>query len=353
MVDAESLEAVLRAMDQAGPAEHRRAAERMLEGLVAKLLDEKVRHGLGSVEGLQELVAVVQAPGAQITLSGAVILDRFRYRLAHVAMRNRQWQLAIDLLDRVLAGQAQLTRARLYRTVCQLRLHGSVPAAELSALVARHQQDWQERPAAPPLDVLVQDPTTCLLELLLLGQDSEPALLDQLYDRTGQHRSSGLKLLIQRSERPAEPVELSEWLAESQLEEWRREGWLVVDASVAVPGERGRGSLLRVPGGNLRAPIAMGLAQVLARNAPRPLPRQQVQELFAEWDDQRQVDQAEEDEPDWPRATSTTLADHPQRKVIGRSPGTRGEVSWHLIPPYVVVLSDAASRLRQAAGKSQ
>lgn len=70
--------------------------------------------------------------------AGAVVLDRFRYRLAHVAMRKQQWDLASALRDAVLEGTGELTQARLYRIVCTLRECGRVDDDALRELVQRY-----------------------------------------------------------------------------------------------------------------------------------------------------------------------------------------------------------------------
>jgi len=179
MVEAEQLKAGLEAMASGPLADARREAERQLECWIQELLDAKVRHSLTATSGLDELTAIALTDAKGLSAAGAVVLDRFRYRLAHVAMRNQQWEQASRLLDAVLQGSGELTRARLYRTVCTLRRWGRIDDESLRELVARYRQEGMERPGAPPLDVLVQEPTTCLLELLLLCQGGEPQLFEQ------------------------------------------------------------------------------------------------------------------------------------------------------------------------------
>ena len=64
---------------------------------------------------LSKLTAAVLTDTSALSAAGAVVLDRFRYRLAHVPMRNQHWEQASALLDAVLHGPGELTRARLYR----------------------------------------------------------------------------------------------------------------------------------------------------------------------------------------------------------------------------------------------
>ncbi|MCP9793379.1 hypothetical protein KBZ20_17340 [Vulcanococcus limneticus Candia 3F8] len=84
MVDGQRLDAVLAAL-AASDGEQRRLAERDLEDLVVELLDHKVRHALCGCADLKRLVAVALAPHAELSPAAQVLLDRFRYRLAHVA----------------------------------------------------------------------------------------------------------------------------------------------------------------------------------------------------------------------------------------------------------------------------
>lgn len=283
--------------------------------------------------------------------AGAVVLDRFRYRLAHVAMRNRQWDLASDLLDAVVQGSAELTRARLYRTVCILRAEGHVDDNALRQLVQRYRRQGMELAGAAPLDVLVQDPTTCLLELLLLCQGADLQLLDQLYDDKGRQGTTGLSLFIRPQGERASKVVLSEWLAQAHLEEWRKEGWLVVDATATPIGELGRGSRLKGP--NMRAPVLIGLAQVLgeaaAVNSDSSLSPDATQLRFEQQDDGRLIN-PDQREPRWSYVTSAELEDLPGRKVIKRD---RLLGTWRIIPPYVVVHKDSSIAKRQAAGNFQ
>jgi hypothetical protein len=353
MVDAQKLSAVLAAMADAGSQLKRLRAERELEAMLTELIDAKVVHSLYGPRSLDELAKLAMEAGRDLTPAARVVLDRFRYRLAHVAMRNREWDLAEALLNVVLAGEGDLTRARLFRAVCRGRDLGRIPDDDLVELLECHRDEQSDRSLKPPLDVLIQDPTTNLLELLLLSQGAPSDLLDRLYDPEARHGTTGLTLCIHSGVGKPMKVELSEWLAEAHLEEYRQAGWLVVDSTVALPGERGRGSSLKEARGNIRAPILIGVAQVLGQVEPAAmLAADAVQERFLAWDDERLV-LPEGPKPQWDRVTSAVLADHPGRRVIGRSTGTRGEVNWKLIPPYAVVLSDASTVLRQAAGSSQ
>lgn len=350
MVEAENLKAVLEVMASGPVADARREAERQLERWIQELLDAKVRHSLTATSGLDELTATAVIEAKGLSASGAVLLDRFRYRLAHVAMRNQHWKQASALLDAVLQGSSELTRARLYRTVCTLRRWGRIDDESLRELVARYRQEGMERPGAPPLDVLVQEPTTCLLELLLLCQGGEPQLLDQLYEAQGRQRTTGLGLLIRPERGPSTTVVLSEWLAQSHLEELIREGWLVVDTTVEPIGELGRGSQLRSP--NMPARLLVGVAQVLARAviaepAGNGLTPDAVERRFRSLDDGRLLDV--DDEPRWEYVTSGVLAKHSERKAILRN---RTLGTWELIPPYALVLSDAATARHQRLGNS-
>lgn len=353
MVEAEKLKAVLKAMASGPVADARREAERQLESLIQELLDAKVRHSLTATSGLDELTATAVIEAKGLSAAGAVLLDRFRYRLAHVAMRNQQWEQASALLDAVLQGSSELTRARLYRTVCTLRRRGRIDDESLRDLVARYRQEGMERPSAASLDVLVQEPTTCLLELLLLCQGDEPQLLDQLYEDQGLHGTTGLNLFIQPKGQRSRTVVLSEWLAQAHLDELAQEGWLVVDTTVESIGEQGRGSELSCQ--NFPVSVLMGLAQVLADAATVPhggnrgLSPEAVQDRFLTRDEGHLVDP--DNQPRWQYVTSGVLKEHPKSKVICRE---RAWNTWRLEPPYVVVQSsESATARRQASGRSQ
>ncbi|MEB3354246.1 MAG: hypothetical protein VKM34_08430 [Cyanobacteriota bacterium] len=352
MVEAEQLKAVLEAMASGPVADARREAERQLESWIQELLDAKVRHSLTASSGLDGLTYTALTDAKGLSPAGAMVLDRFRYRLAHVAMRNQQWEQASRLLDVVLQGSGELTRARLYRTVCTLRERGRIDDESLRELVSRYRQEGVDRPSAPSLDVLVQEPTTCLLELLLLCQGSEPQLLDQLYEDQGRHRTTGLKLCIRPERGRSSTVVLSEWLAQAHLDELAQERWLVVDTTVDTIGELGRGSKLRSP--NCRAQVLVGIAQVLGRAAASAgagntgLNPDVAQGRFLSQDDGRLVDP--ERPPRWQYVTSAVLAAHSDRKVFRKEDL---ENTWRLVPPYVVVLRDSATAVRQAAGRSQ
>lgn len=355
MVDAGRLSSVLRAMAPSAKPGARRKAEGELERLVLELLDAKVRFALGSRYSLRSLTDVAQvamAPTAGLTAVARVLLNRFCYRLAHVAMRSREWDLALELLEAVLAGEGALTRAQLYKTLCLSKLRGDLASSDLDELLECHRLEASQRGGAPALDVLIQDPTTNLLELLLLAQDAPGEHLDQLYDPTGSRRTTGLTLVLHPDGASSRTISLSEWLAEIHLQEYREEGWLVVDATVQLAGEQGRGSAVRVPGGNVRQGIVMGLLQVLAKTAPRPRAQDSVREEFIAWDDERLID-PQSREPRWESVTSAELFGAMGRKVLRRCPDDAGHIRWELIPPYVVVLKDAANVLHQAAGSSQ
>lgn len=351
MLDPMKLRTILEKMGPSHPGELRRGAERRLEAVTAELLDAKVRHSMSATPDLSELTDIVLADTSAFSAAGAVVLDRLRYRLAHVAMRNQQWDQASDLLDAVLEGSAELTRARLYRTICSLRAEGRVDEETLRQLVQHYRREGMERPGAPPLDVLVQDPTTCLLELLLLCQGRDLQLLDQLYDDQGRQGTTGLSLFIQPQGERASRVVLSEWLAQAHLEEWRKERWLVVDATATPIGELGRGSLLQSP--NMRSPVLIGLAQVLGKAAAvdsdHSLSPDSTQQRFEQQDDGRLLN-PDRPEPRWSYVTSAVLKEYPDRKVIERT-GLLG--NWQLIPPYVVVHKDSSIAKRQAAGSFQ
>lgn len=352
MVEAEQLKAALEAMALGPDADARREAERLLENWIQKLLDAKVRHSLTATCGLDELAAAALTDAKELSAAGAVLLDRFRYRLAHVAMRNQQWQLASALLDAVLQGRSELTRARLYRTVCALRDQGRIDDEALWELVQRYRKEAMDRPCAPSLDVLVQEPTTCLLELMLLSQGGEPQLLDQLYEDQGLYGTTGLKLFIQPERGRSTTVVLSEWLAQAHLDELADEGWLVVDTTVESIGEQGRGSELSCD--NFPVSVLMGLAQVLADAATVPhggkkgLSPGAVQDRFLMRDEGHLVDP--DRQPRWQYVTSGVLAAHPRRKVICRE---RAWNIWRLEPPYVVVLRDSVTAVRQTTGRPQ
>lgn len=350
MVDAERLRAVLQAM--AGAGERRRVAERKLEGLLLELLDAKVRRGLGEVGRLQELAAVAMGPVAGATATARLMLSRLCYRLAHLAMRDQQWELALELLEAVLSGEADLTRARLYKALCLSKTQGRIPEEALEELLACHRGEGRLDRIAPPLDLLVQDTTTNLLELLLLSQGAHAEQINRLYDPERRHRTTALRLMLCERSGSSATIEMSEWLAQAQLEDYRREGWLVVDSTTRPIGELGRGTPLRST--NFPAKVLAGIAQVLASSAAVPhagisgLTPDAVQSRLRSLDDGCLID------PDrdlrWEYVTSAVLLDHPDRKVIRRD---RRSQSWHLIPPFVVVLRDSATALRQAAGSFQ
>jgi hypothetical protein len=352
MVDAQNLATVLSTMAAAEPPEERRKAERSFEAMLAELIDAKVLRSLCSQRPLEELVTVAMAAGRDLTPAARLVLDRFRYRLAHVAMRNQQWHLAEALLNMVLAGEGDLTRARLFLALCRGRDEGKIPESDLVALLDCHRAEPGDRRPRPPLDVLIQDPTTNMLELLLLSQEATSDLFDRLYDPEARHGTTCLTLCIHSGVGKAMNVELSEWLAEAHLEEYRQEGWLVVDSTVALPGIPGRGSDVKDVGGNIKAPILIGVVQVLGKVAPSGMLAKTVQEQLLEWDGERLVD-PEGPQPQWNRVSSAVLADQPDRKVFERTPWTRDQVSWKLKPPYAVVQRDSSTVLRQAAGSAQ
>jgi len=361
MVDAEKLKPVVEAMASGCPGEHRRQAEQRLERWIQELLDAKVRHSLTASTGLGELTAAVLTDPGALSPAGAVVLDRFRYRLAHVAMRNQHWDLASALLDAVLEGSGELTRARLYRTVCTLRDSGREDDDALRELVQRFRQEGMERPGAPPLDLLVQDPTTCLLELLLLCQGGEPQLLDQLYEQEGRQRTIGLSLFIKPKNGRSRSAVLSEWLAQAHLEEWGQEGWLVIDTKVERIGEPGRGS--RLHGTNVTPRALYAVAQLLAEvplSANTLLDKGMTTDSVKGKFEQRykgrlgRRDEWRDAEGWWEplreRVTSARIVDHPERALIRRE---SLENAWYLDPPYVVIERDSATTLRQAAGSFQ
>lgn len=117
-------------------------------------------------------------------------------------------------------------------------------------------------------------------------------------------------------------------------------------------GELGRGSQLRCS--NFPVSVLMGLAQVLVDAATVPhggnrgLSPGAVQDRFQTRDEGRLVDP--DNQPRWEYVTSGVLKEHPDRKVIRRE---RSWNTWRLEPPYVVVLRDSATAVRQAAGRSQ
>ena len=204
---------------------------------------------------------------------------------------------------------------------------------------------------APPLDVLIQDPTTNLLELFLYTQNASAELVDQLYATNGRHRTTGLTLLIHPGDnKNHQRVELSEWLAEAHLEEYRQKGWLIID-SLAPSGEFGRGTSLRQPNGEILAPIVVAVAQILAKRAPQERSREFVRDQLLERFDESLI--PDPDRIGLERLSSCELKEHPGLKVFSRSSGTRGGVFYKLKPPYAVVLKDAARELRQASGSGQ
>ncbi len=221
MVDAQNLAALLVAMGASETPEKRRWAERSLEAMVAELIDAKVLCSLSGSRSLDELANLAMVVGRDLTPAARVVLDRFRYRLAHVAMRNQQWDLAEALLNIVLTGEGDLTRARLFLAVCRGRDEGRIPEPDLVALLDCHSAERSNRLTRPPLDVLIQDPTTNLLELLLLSQGKSSHHLDRLYDPQARHGTTGLTLAVHSGNGRPQRVELSEWLAQAHLEEYR------------------------------------------------------------------------------------------------------------------------------------
>ena len=134
----------------------------------------------GSITVLSPLTALALSDAKVLSAAGAVLLDRVRYRLAHVAMRHQLWEQASMLLK--LRGQGR-------------------------------------------------SDDEALRELVLLCQGSEPQLLDQLYEDQGRLGTTGLKLFIRPERGPSTTVVMSEWLAQAHLDESEQEGWLVVDTT--------------------------------------------------------------------------------------------------------------------------
>lgn len=341
-------------------ADLRRGAERQFSKLLMQLVDSKIRHGLGGSEELEQLAKTVLKPGLHLHGSAAILLDHFRYRLAHVAMRSGQWSLAHELLEPVVQGRSSLRLALIYQAVCMSKLENSrLEPGNLYELV-RALTTPLELDGPGPLDLAVQDPVTNMGELFLLLQDADSHVIDGLYDSDQgdpikRGLTAGLTVLLVPAD--GEPVEQTtgEWLALQQLRELEQEGWLVVD-SAAPFGEQGRGSAVKHPRGEPNKPQLQAILQVLAQAAPVPLSLARIKALLRS--------EAGPDLIGQPRANKDHQTEALDSIPVERAPrahlvaGERPVIDntdrrWSLIPPYAVIKRDSRRTLHQSLPKPQ
>ena len=345
------------------PPEIRRSAERQLSNLLLQLVDAKIRHGLSHSDELWQLADTVLDPAMALEGTGAILLDHFRYRLAHVAMRSRQWSLAQQLLDTVLQGRGELRLARIYQAFCRSKL-GQLHLDDMALVSLVHDLVAAEQPSGPvPLDLAVQDPVTNMAELFLLLQDAPEHVLDGLYDSAQgdplkRGLTAGLTVLLVPQEGEHSELIMGEWLALRQVRELEEEGWLVVDNTFPL-GELGRNSPVEHPDGKLgRAFMRAGL-QVLAKEAPAPMDRKTVHERFFDGAGPgligvpggkgRQKDRGK-DSPnpvDLDRVPAAILSRN-GKEVVDHCDGC-----WKLRPPYAVISRDARRDWHQLLPSSQ
>jgi len=338
----------------------RQGAERLLNKLLLQLVDSKIRHGLAHSDELEGLAHVVLDRKLDLDGSSAILLDHFRYRLAHVAMRSRNWMLALSLLEPVIRGRKSLRMARIYQALCNSRLEGSPLApGELQNLV--NDLVSPVEPDGPgPMDLVVQDSVTNMAELFLLLQDAPEHVIDSLYDTSRadlQERglTSGLSLfLVPEGGQPAH-FEIGEWLAMQQLSELESHGWLIVDCTVSL-GDLGRGSPVKNPRGEPNKKQLQAILQVLAQSAPQSLDPRSVRDRFFDQAGTDLVGEPGSEDDHGPgsenpvaieRATTGLLITH-NRKVIQTT-----DRRWTLMPPYAVVKKDSRRALHQVLSSPQ
>lgn len=338
----------------------RHGAERQLGKLLMQLVDGKIRHGLSHSQELQELSSAVLDPALELGGSAGILLDHFRYRLAHVAMRSRDWDLALQLLSAVAEGRSSLRLARIYHALCISKLSDRcLDPGELQRLVI-DLVSAEPPDALGPLDLAVQDPVTNMAELFLLLQGASEEVIDGLYDpKQGDPFARGLTsclevLFVPADGKPA-TLETSEWLALRQLKELQAAGWLVVDA-VATLGELGRGTPAKVPKGEPNKQQLCALLQILAKEAPQSLDLQTLRsqffadagpDLIGKPGSDNDRGKESENPVNVERATKGTLVSH-QRLVIDHA-----DRRWTLLPPYAVIKRDARRELAHVQSRPQ
>lgn len=340
--------------------EERQGAERLFSKLLLQLVDGKIRHGLAHSDELAGLAEVVLDPSLHLDGSAAILLDHFRYRLAHVAMRNRNWILAQQLLEPVIRGRESLRLARVYQALCSGKLRESPLSPEVlqelvTALVSPGASD-----GPGPLDLVVQDPVTNMAELFLLMQDAPEGVIDSLYDANHgdlleRGLTSGLSLLLVPENGQPTHLEIGEWLALQQLEELKAAGWLVVDATVRL-GDLGHGSPVKHPRGEPNKKQLQAILQVLARVAPQSLDpgsvrgsffRQAGTDLIGEPGSEADRGKNSENPVPVERAITGLLVAR-NRKVIQTT-----DRRWTLKPPYAVIKRDSRRALHQSLSNPQ
>ncbi len=343
--------------------EIRRNAERQLGNLLLQLVDAKIRHGLCHSDELRQLAEAVLDPALSLEGTGAILLDHFRYRLAHVAMRSRDWILAEQLLNAVLQGHGDLRLARIYQALCsskrrQLPLDDMALTSLVRDLVAPEQSN-----GPIPLDLAVQDPVTNMAELFLLLQDAPEQVLDGLYDSSQgdpleRGLTAGLSVLLVPKEGEYRELNMGEWLALRQVKELEEEGWLVVDATVPL-GELGRSSPVEHPDGKLGRPLMRAGLQVLAEVAPAPLDLRSVQDRFFKLagpnligvpgGEKRLRDRG-------PKSDNPVELERVPAAILSRSGAEVVDNTgrhWSLRPPYAVIRSDSRRDWHQSLPSSQ
>lgn len=333
----------------------RLGAERRFAAMLTELVDAKVRRDLRG-ENASQLAEVVLSCDLPPGSNGGLLLDQFRYRLAHVAMAHRDWDLAIQLLERVLEGQGDLRLARLFLSFCRSRSsEAPLPRSELCDLVTALLQPPPREPEQVQPDVLVQDPITNLAELFLLEQSADQEVIAQLYGPKPEDSTHQLTLfLCPDSDKEGQSVTLSEWLARRQLQELKEEGWLVVDCCAGL-GRLGQGSPVRHPNGDLKIPRLLACLQILGRKAPQPMTLQTVRRQFFDQAGPELIgtpgtpDHFGEDSPNpvqLERAPGGVLVAPGHRKVIDNTGG-----QWRLQAPYAVIRRDARRHWSQSLGR--
>ena len=336
----------------------RRSAERQLSKLLLQLVDAKIRHGLSHSDELRQLADAVLDPTLVLEGTGAILLDHFRYRLAHVAMRSRDWILAEQLLEAVLQGYGDLRLARIYQVLCSIKRR-QLPLDDMALTsLVRHLVAPEQSSGPIPLDLAVQDLVTNMAELFLLLQDAPEHVLDGLYDSSqgdplARGLTAGLTVLLVPKEGEHRELNMGEWLALRQVKELEEEGWLVVD-SMAPRGEIGRGSQAKPRKGEPNQKDLCALLQELAKAAPTPLNLATLRASFkADPDLVKESGSDNDSEPcsgnpvPLERATKAWLG-NPTRLVIDNT-----DRRWTLVPPYAVIRSDARRDWHQSVPSSQ
>lgn len=345
----------------------RRNAELLLQKLLMLLVDNKIRHGLSHSEELHELASTLRASRPELAGTAAVLADHFGYRLAHIAMRSRQWKLAVELLDQVIESCSALGMARLYRAVCTSKLTDSKLDVEQLATLAQELVATVPTGGPGPLDLAVQDPLTNMAELFLIMQDAPDTVIDALYDTEHEDAlqrglTAGLTLLLAPDNGSSiENLVMCEWLAMRHLDELKAEGWLVVDA-MAPRGMIGRGTAVKHLRGEPNKPQLTEVVQVMGMHAPQSLTLRELKKLFKQQEEKSAGQDGEaigQSSKAKKSSASKSITD-----VLDRAPGgiridTGGMVIenengiWNLKRPYVVIMSDARRTLHQSLPSCQ